>query len=84
MGISGSEIRAARRNLGLSQEALASRAGFHRNSIWRLEQWSEVPSSSCVSASIVAGVLGLPPPFETFTIGQRYRARGGKVVPRTR
>jgi len=60
--LTGDQIRQARLALGLTQEELGARAGFHRQCIVRLEGYGSlgVLSSSVVSVRAVVKALALP------------------------
>ena len=57
--ILGTNVRTARRELGLSQEALAERANLHRTEISHLERASRDARLGTIVK--VAGALGVPP-----------------------
>jgi transcriptional regulator with XRE-family HTH domain len=66
----GRAVRAARRELDLSQEALAARARLHPNQVGRLERGTNVQVATLLAVVDGLGV-GLA------ELGRRYDARRG-------
>jgi transcriptional regulator with XRE-family HTH domain len=55
--MTGKELAAARKRMGLSQKKCAALAGLHRNSVSRLEQFEAVPNTSIHALKCVMAVL---------------------------
>jgi len=66
-GIFGEHLRELRASSGLSQEALAEKAGLHRNYIGHLERGEKTPSLDVLVRLAAAFELSLPELLESFS-----------------